>query len=218
VEVRVIALYNVSKKYHQDVLKNINLQISQGEQCVILGKSGSGKSTLLYLIGGMERCNSGEIVCFKRTLNQMDDTGLAAYRKAFVGFIFQFHFLLPTMSAWDNIVLPLKLSNKPIDRDKIFQYAKDVGIDKLIHKHPYELSGGEQQRVSLLRAIMLEPPLILCDEPTGNLDSHHSAKVIELLQYFAKKLQSTLLIVTHDQDIAVRFNRKIRIEDGSLFS
>lgn len=214
----MIELYKVSKKYNQDVLKNINLQITQGEQCVIVGKSGSGKSTLLYLIGGMERCTSGEIICYKKALQQMDDTGLAAYRKAFVGFIFQFHFLLPTMNAWDNIILPLKLSHKSIDQDKIRQYASEVGIEKLLEKFPYELSGGEQQRVSLLRAIMLEPPLILCDEPTGNLDSLHSGKVIELLQYFAKKLQSTLLVVTHDQDIAARFNRKIRIEDGSLFS
>jgi len=100
----VISLFNVSKKYNQEVLKNINLQINQGEQCVILGRSGSGKSTLLYLIGGMERCTSGEIICFKKALQQMNDTELAAYRKAFVGFIFQFHFLLPTMNAWDNIV------------------------------------------------------------------------------------------------------------------
>ena len=122
------------------------------------------------------------------------------------------------MSAWENILLPLRLANKAIDESKILSLAKEVGMDKLLSKFPYELSGGEQQRVSLLRAIMLEPPLILCDEPTGNLDTVHSAKVIELLQYFAKRLQSTLLVVTHDLDIASRFNRKIRIEDGSLFS
>ncbi len=214
----MIQLHNVSKNYQQPVLKNISLQINQGEQCVIVGRSGSGKSTLMYLIGGMERCTSGEIICYQKPLHQLDDTGLAAYRKAFVGFIFQFHFLLPTMSSWENILLPLRLANKPIDESKILNYAKEVGIDKLLNKFPYELSGGEQQRVSLLRAIMLEPPLILCDEPTGNLDTVHSAKVIELLQYFAKRLQSTLLVVTHDLDIASRFNRKIRIEDGSLFS
>ena len=214
----MIQLHNVSKKFQQDVLKNVNLQIHQGEQCVVLGKSGSGKSTLMYLIGGMERCTSGEIICYKKPLHQLDDTGLAAYRKSFVGFIFQFHFLLPTMSAWENILLPLRLANKVIDEDKILSLAKEVGMEKMLQKFPYELSGGEQQRISLLRAIMLEPPLILCDEPTGNLDTLHSAKVIELLQYFAKKLQSTLLVVTHDQDVASRFNRKIRIEDGSLFS
>lgn len=214
----MIQLHNVSKRYQQDVLKNVSLQINQAEQCVIVGRSGSGKSTLMYLIGGMERCTSGEIICYQKPLHSLDDTGLAAYRKAFVGFIFQFHFLLPTMSAWENILLPLRLANKPIDESKILNFAKEVGIEKLLSKFPYELSGGEQQRVSLLRAIMLEPPLILCDEPTGNLDTVHSAKVIELLQYFAKRLQSTLLVVTHDLDIASRFNRKIRIEDGSLFS
>lgn len=214
----MISLHNVSKNYKQNVLNNINLQIDQGEQCVVVGKSGSGKSTLLYLMGGMERCTSGEIICYKKAIHQLDDTGLAAYRKAFVGFIFQFHFLLPTMSAWDNIILPLKLSNKAVEEEKIRQYALEVGIEKLLTKFPYELSGGEQQRVSLLRAIVSEPPLILCDEPTGNLDTLHSAKVIELLQYFARKLHSTLLVVTHDLDIASRFNRKIRIEDGSLFS
>lgn len=214
----MIQLHNVSKRYQQDVLKNVNVKILQGEQCVIVGKSGSGKSTLMYLIGGMERCTSGEIICFQKSLQQLDDSGLAAYRKAFVGFIFQFHFLLPTMNAWENIILPLKLANKAIDKSKILSFAQEVGIEKLLSKFPYELSGGEQQRVSLLRAIVLEPPLILCDEPTGNLDTVHSAKVIELLQYFAKKLHSTLLVVTHDPDIATRFNRKIRIEDGSLFS
>lgn len=214
----MITLNNVSKKYNQMVLKNINLTINQGEQCVVLGKSGSGKSTLLYLIGGMERCTSGEIICFNKKLNELDDTKLAAYRKSFIGFVFQFHFLLPTMTAWDNITLPIKLAGKKIETDKILNMSKEIGIEKLLEKFPYELSGGEQQRVSLLRAIVLEPPLILCDEPTGNLDSFHSAKVMELLQYFAKRLQSTLIVVTHDPDISSRFSRKIKIEDGSLFS
>lgn len=214
----MITLNNVSKKYQQNVLTNINLHVGQGEQCVVLGKSGSGKSTLLYLIGGMERCTSGEIVCYNKPLHTLDDTNLAAYRKAFVGFVFQFHFLLPTMSAWENIILPLKLSGRPIDEAKLRGIAKEVGIEKYLSKFPYELSGGEQQRVSLLRAIVLEPPLLLCDEPTGNLDSYHSGKVIELLQFFAKKFQSSLLVVTHDLDIASKFSRKIRIEDGSLFS
>lgn len=214
----MITLNDVSKKYNQLVLKNVNLEIKQGEQCVVLGKSGSGKSTLLYLIGGMERCTSGEIICFNKKLHLLDDSKMAAYRKSFLGFVFQFHFLLPTMTAWDNIILPLKLSGKKIDVQKLTLLAKEIGIEKLLEKFPYELSGGEQQRVSLLRAIVLEPPLILCDEPTGNLDSYHSVKVIELLQYFAKKLQSTLIVVTHDLDISSRFFRKIKIEDGSLFS
>jgi len=215
----MIDLRGIEKKYQsQEVLKGISLQINPGEQCVIQGRSGSGKSTLLYLIGGMEKPTKGEITCYKKSLHSLDDAGLASYRKAYIGFIFQFHFLLPTMTCLENIELPLKLAGKKHSVDKTISLAKEIGIDQLMSKYPYQVSGGEQQRVSLLRAIISEPPLILCDEPTGNLDSHHSEKVIELLQYFAKKLHSTLLVVTHDPLIAARFPRKITIEDGQLFS
>lgn len=216
-----VELSGVDKFYGtSQVLKKINLTLHRGEQCVLLGRSGSGKSSLLYLIGGLEKPSAGKITSFGYQLENQNDDQLAHYREKVVGFVFQFHFLLPTLTCRENILLPLHIFQKKAQDPTHQQYLKEMsvllGIDHLLERYPYQISGGEQQRVSLLRALVTKPALLLCDEPTGNLDSQNSHLVMELVQNTAKKLGASLLVVTHDPKVAERFSRKITIEDGQL--
>jgi ABC-type lipoprotein export system ATPase subunit len=217
----MITLTNVLKNYGPTtVLKIDSLQIQKGEHVVVCGRSGSGKSTLMYLIGGLESISSGSIYAMGTKLHAANDDQLSAYRANHVGFVFQFHYLLPTLNVKENILLPFKLHGfKKYRGDLVLQkLMQTVGIDQLATKFPFELSGGEQQRVSLLRSLIHGPDLILCDEPTGNLDTYHSGVVIKLLRSLATELSSTLIVVTHDLSMASTFPRKIVIEDGRLIS
>lgn len=202
------------------VLNGVNLQIDEGEQCAIVGASGSGKSTLLYLLGGLDQPDSGNIFVDSKNLAKMDDLFLADYRNNFVGFVFQFHFLLPSMKCLENILLPCEIGGhkKAEAKKRVLALAKQLGVDHCLKKYPYQISGGEQQRINVVRALSLNPRLILCDEPTGNLDSHNSQNVIDILKNLSKERGSTLLVVTHDQKIAAQFQRKITIEDGQIIS
>jgi lipoprotein-releasing system ATP-binding protein len=211
---------NELKRHYGSVkaVNGVSLSFDQGEQCAIQGASGSGKSTLLYLLGGLDRPSSGEIFIEGEALSRLSDQGLAEYRNRWVGFVFQFHFLLPSMSAWENILLPAKIGGHAIG--DIERYAKllskELGVDHCLPKYPFELSGGEQQRINLVRALSLKPRLLLCDEPTGNLDTENSIRVMDLVQSMSKETKATLIVVTHDPLVVQRFPRVYTMRDGRL--
>jgi len=215
----LIQLQNVKKSYgHQLVLKDVSMQVEAGEQVVITGPSGSGKSTLLYLLGGLDRPDSGQILVEGKNISKFTPDQLARFRNSSVGFIFQFHFLLPSMDALSNILLPARIAgqDEKIIKKEILKWADELGVIQVLDKRPYQLSGGEQQRIGLLRAISLRPKILLCDEPTGNLDSKNSSKVIHLLKEFSHQLKSALLVVTHDPQVAGQIPRKLFLQDGVL--
>lgn len=214
-----IVLSNVEKSFGQTkVLRGINLEINARESVAIRGASGSGKSTLLYLLGGLDHPSSGKVVIDQKNLTSMKDEELAHFRNANVGFVFQFHFLLPSMTCRDNILLPARIGGKDtksIQKDTE-ELAKILGVTHCLSKFPFEISGGEQQRINIIRALSMRPKILLCDEPTGNLDSKNSEKVTTLLKNLAADFGATLLVVTHDDKVASFFPRKIVIEDGQI--
>ncbi len=214
-----IRIENISKHFHHvEALRHINLTLERGEQYAISGASGSGKSTLMYLLGGLDVPTEGEIWVGEHSLSRMNDHELAVYRNRYVGFVFQFHFLLPSMSCLNNILLPSKiggLSSASV-KDHALHLAKELGVEHCLKKYPYQLSGGEQQRINIIRALSLKPKLLLCDEPTGNLDSANSQKVTQLLKDLAHQFSSTLVVVTHDQQVAQTMTHRIVIRDGQI--
>lgn len=215
----LIVLSNVEKSFGKTkVLRGINLQIQDKELVAIRGASGSGKSTLLYLLGGLDQPTSGKVLIDNKNLTSMSDEEMAHFRNANVGFVFQFHFLLPSMTCRDNILLPARIGGKDtskVEKDTE-ELAKILGVTHCLTKFPYEISGGEQQRINIIRALSLRPKILLCDEPTGNLDSKNSEKVVTLLKNLAADFGATLLVVTHDDKVASFFPRKIVIEDGQI--
>ncbi|MBT3983783.1 MAG: ABC transporter ATP-binding protein [Bacteriovoracaceae bacterium] len=215
----LIEIKDIKKNFGStQVLRGINFKFSEGEHWVLTGSSGSGKSTLLYLIGGLDTASSGKIFVENKDLSLLSDEVLANYRNKFIGFVFQFHYLLPSMNCMNNILLPARIGGVvegPV-KDHIMCYAERLGVEKLLTKYPYQLSGGEQQRINLLRAISLRPKLLLCDEPTGNLDSTNSQIVVKLLKELSLELGATLLIVTHDENVAGNFSNRIKMVDGRL--
>ncbi|RLA63335.1 MAG: lipoprotein-releasing system ATP-binding protein LolD [Epsilonproteobacteria bacterium] len=214
-----IELSNVKKSYGQfNALKDVSLTLNQGSHYVIQGASGSGKSTLLYLIGGLDSPSSGQIYFNGEDLSSFGDEKLASYRNTSVGLVFQFHFLLPSMNCLDNILLPSRIGGLRVGKVKkeVLSIAENLGVTHCLKKFPYELSGGEQQRVNIIRALSLKPKLLLCDEPTGNLDSSNSNKVISLIKELAETYGSTLVVVTHDDGVAHQFPQKFFLKDGVL--
>ncbi len=214
-----IRVQKVEKDYGPTkVLRGVDLEISAGERVAIRGASGSGKSTLLYLLGGLERPGKGSVEVAGKNLAQMNDEDLAAFRNSAVGFVFQFHFLLPSLSALGNILLPARIGghDAKVIEARAKNLAQRLGVSACLEKWPHQLSGGEQQRINIVRALSLRPPLLLCDEPTGNLDSLNSGKVTELLGELALENKTTLIVVTHDDKVASAFERKIVIEDGHI--
>lgn len=197
---------------------DVSFDFQQSGQYVILGASGSGKSSLLYLLGALDRPNEGAIFFEGKDIGSLHDEELAAFRNEMVGFVFQFHFLLPSMNAIDNIMLTARIGHHPLGevKDRVHQYAERLGLTDLLKKFPYQLSGGEQQRVNLLRAVSTKPRVLLCDEPTGNLDSKNSEIVMDLIQEIAAENGTTLIVVTHDLNIAKRFQHQLQMVDGSL--
>lgn len=218
----LIEIQNVTRQFGEfKALNDLNLHMYAGHEYVIQGASGSGKSTLLYLLGGLDKANHGKIFVDKKNIFELTEEELALYRNRFVGFVFQFHFLLPSMTCLDNILLPGRLSGLPEKdfveiRQKVLDLALHLGIDHLLSKFPYQISGGEQQRVNIVRALSLSPKLLLCDEPTGNLDSQNSKKVIQLLRKLARENGATLVLVTHDSEIASEFPHRFVMRDGKL--
>lgn len=214
-----VEINSLQKKFGQAVaIKDITLSLERGNQYVVTGVSGSGKSTLLYLLAGLDAPSGGEILVEGEDLARKSDAALAEYRNRRVGLVFQFHFLLGAMSCLDNILLPARIGGM-VKKELVGQVqslASRLGVADCLAKHPFELSGGEQQRINIVRALSLRPDIILCDEPTGNLDSQNSVRVIELIQELAADYGATLLLVTHDELISSRFANRFFICDGEL--
>ena len=217
----LIEVKNLSKLYGSGeaeitALKNINLNIEQGEFVAIVGPSGSGKSTLLHLLGGVDKPSSGEVIIKVESIYKLKEKELAILRRRKLGFVFQFFNLIPVLTAEENIEMPVLLDNGKIDKNYMNELLKLLGLEERRNHHPSELSGGQQQRVSIGRALANKPSIILADEPTGNLDSKNSKEVLELLKYCAKKYNQTLILITHDINIAKSADRVITIEDGKI--
>jgi len=215
----VIETHNVIKNFGRfSALGGITLKLRRGEHYVIKGHSGSGKSTLLYLLGGMDKPSSGDILYDGTSIVDLDDDSLARYRNQTVGFVFQFHYLLSSMTCLDNMLLPARVGGclSPELKTKVLELSKELGITECLNKYPYEVSGGEQQRVSIIRALSLNPPLLLCDEPTGNLDSVNSNKVVSIVTELAKEFKTTLVIVTHEESIFKEFRNQLTLRDGMM--
>ena len=217
----LIEVKNLSKVYGSGeaevtALKNIDLNIEQGEFVAIVGPSGSGKSTLLHLLGGVDKPSSGEVIIKGESIYKLKEKELAILRRRKLGFVFQFFNLIPVLTAEENIEMPVLLDNGKIDKNYMNELLKLLGLEERRNHHPSELSGGQQQRVSIGRALSNKPSIILADEPTGNLDSKNSKEVLELLKYCAKKYNQTLILITHDINIAKSADRVITIEDGQI--
>lgn len=217
----LIEVKNLSKIYGSGeaevkALKNINLNIEQGEFVAIVGPSGSGKSTLLNLLGGVDKPSSGEVIIKGESIYKLREKELSILRRRKLGFVFQFFNLIPVLTAEENIEMPVLLDNGKIDKNYMNELLKLLGLEERRNHHPSELSGGQQQRVSIGRALANKPSIILADEPTGNLDSKNSKEVLELLKYCAKKYNQTLILITHDINIAKSADRVITIEDGQI--
>lgn len=216
-----IEIKNLCKVYGKGevevkALDNINLNIEQGEFVAIVGPSGSGKSTLLHLLGGVDKPTSGEVIIKGESIYKLKEKELSILRRRNLGFVFQFFNLIPVLTAEENIEMPVLLDNGKIDKNYMNELLKLLGLEERRDHHPSELSGGQQQRVSIGRALANKPSIILADEPTGNLDSKNSKEVLELLKYCAKKYNQTLILITHDINIAQSADRVITIEDGQI--
>ncbi|MBQ4523043.1 MAG: ABC transporter ATP-binding protein [Lachnospiraceae bacterium] len=217
----MIELKNISKSYSEGngvnkVLKNINLNIQKEEFVAILGKSGSGKSTLLNIIGGLDTPDSGDILIEQKKLDATTDKELSSYRGETVGFVFQSFQLIPVLNVWENVVLPIKLAKKNIDKKYIDELLQLLEIQEKRDSFPTKLSGGQQQRVAIARALANKPRIILADEPTGNLDSETGEKVLELLMGSIRKYKQTLVMITHNEEIARKADRILYMKDGQI--
>ncbi|MBU3144668.1 ABC transporter ATP-binding protein [Clostridium sp. CF012] len=219
----VLKVENLTKTYGKgenkvEALKNINLSVHQGEFVAIVGASGSGKSTLLHLLGGLDRPTAGNVVIDGESIYDYKEEKLAVFRRRKIGFVFQFYNLLPILDVEENIALPALLDNDKVDKIYLEELIKVLGLSERRKHLPSELSGGQQQRVSIGRAVFNKPAIILADEPTGNLDTKNSKDVIELLKFTAKKYNQTLILITHDVNIAAMADRVITIGDGEITS
>ena len=192
------------------------VEIKEGEFVAIVGKSGSGKSTLLHMLGGLDTPTSGEVLLKGKELYKMKEDELAVFRRRKIGFIFQAFNLVSSINVWENIVLPIGLDGKKVDTEYINDIIETLGIEKKIHNLPNTLSGGQQQRVAIARALASRPDILFADEPTGNLDTKTSDEVIALLKMSAKKYGQTIVMITHDDEIAQVADRILIIEDGKV--
>ncbi|MCC0637839.1 MULTISPECIES: ABC transporter ATP-binding protein [unclassified Clostridioides] len=217
----ILEILNLGKIYGKKetavhALKDANLKINKGEFVAIIGPSGSGKSTFLHLVGGLERPSSGTIKVDGKDICCLSDKRLAKYRRQKVGFVFQQYNLIPVLNVKENIELPLKLDNKKVDEEYIEDIINLLGLSERKNHLPNQLSGGQQQRVAIARALSAKPSIILADEPTGNLDSKTTEEVMDLLKSSIKKYNQTLIIITHNENIARKADRIISIIDGEL--
>ncbi|MCL4463229.1 MAG: ABC transporter ATP-binding protein [Firmicutes bacterium] len=194
-------------------LRDVDIQIYQGELVVVLGPSGSGKSTLLNMLGGMDKVSSGELFYRQQPLHAMDEKGLTRYRREAVGFIFQFYNLMPNLTAWENVHLATEIAAKPLSAKDVLI---DVGLGERLEHFPAQLSGGEQQRVAVARAVAKNPEFLLCDEPTGALDFETGIQVLKLLRKFSREQKRTVVLITHNAGIADMADRVLYMRDGRL--
>ncbi|OSQ40967.1 ABC transporter [Thalassospira mesophila] len=201
-----------------DILKNIDLSVKAGERVSLIGPSGSGKTSLMMVIAGLEQAQDGVIEICGHNLRQLSEDGLALFRRHHVGIVFQDFHLIPSMSALENVALPMEFAGRADAFERARAELTAVGLDHRLDHYPGQLSGGEQQRVALARALATDPELLLADEPTGNLDGHTGETIIELLFDLARKKGSTLLLITHDEGLAARCDRAITMRDGVIVS
>ena len=217
----ILKVENLTKIYGKDstkvvALDHVSFSVEKGEFVAIVGASGSGKSTLLHLIGGVDRPTSGKVYVNGQDIYKFDDDKLAIFRRRQVGLIYQFYNLIPILNVEENITLPLALDGRTPDKTKLNEMIKLLGLEARKNHLPNELSGGQQQRTSIGRALITNPSIILADEPTGNLDSKSSDEIVALLKKTNKELKQTIIMITHNMEIAACADRIIKIEDGKI--
>lgn len=215
---RTEALY---KTYQQGdilvrALDGVNISIDKGDFVAIVGPSGSGKSTLMHMLGGVDRPSSGRVIIAGRDITQLNEDNLAIFRRRQVGLIYQFYNLIPILNVEENIKLPLLLDGQKVDEEHFIELTHYLGLEDRLQHLPSQLSGGQQQRVSIGRALIYHPAIILADEPTGNLDQENSAEIVRLLKESNEKLQQTVIVITHDQRIAMQSKRILTMSDGKI--
>lgn len=218
---KILETKNLCKTYGEgdtlvNALDNVSFSVEQGEFIAIVGPSGSGKSTLLHILGGVDVPTSGEVIINGTKISDLDETALAIFRRRQIGLIYQFYNLIPILTVEENLTLPLLLDGKKPDQKQIEMLVEKLGLENRLKHLPNELSGGQQQRVSIGRALLNSPALLLADEPTGNLDSENSKEIIKLLRQFNKENKQTVIIITHDERIALSADRVIEINDGKI--
>ena len=197
-------------------LDGVNLSVDSGEFVAIVGTSGSGKFTLLHMLGGLDRPTSGSVIVDGKDIFSLKDEALTIFRRRKIGFVFQSYNLVPVLNARENIVLPIQLDGRQVDEDFLDKIVNTLGLEKKLGSLPSQLSGGQQQRVAIARALAAAPAIILADEPTGNLDSRTSQDVLSLLKVTSQKFAQTIVMITHNEEIAQTADRIIRIEDGRI--
>ncbi|MGX7596829.1 ABC transporter ATP-binding protein [Planococcus plakortidis] len=217
----IMEVKNLSKVYGKDemavkALDDVSFTVNKGEFICIIGPSGSGKSTLLHLLGGVDRPSSGNVSIDGTDIYHLDETQLAIFRRRQIGLIYQFYNLIPILTVEENITLPILLDEQRVDKHQFRKISEALGLDQRLNHLPNQLSGGQQQRVSIGRALVSNPAIMLADEPTGNLDSKNSEEIMELLKMFNKTFKQTLIVITHDERIALQADRVISIEDGKI--
>ncbi len=217
----ILRIEGLSKVYGEGstqvkALDNVSFSVEKGEFLAIIGPSGSGKSTLLHIIGGVDRPSSGKVFMDGQDVYAQDEEALAVFRRRQVGLIYQFYNLIPVLNVVENMSLPVLMDGREVDKDRLEELLETLGLSDRRNNLPNQLSGGQQQRVSIGRALMNAPAVVLADEPTGNLDSRNSQEIVELLKLSNKKYGQTLIIITHDENIALQADRIIAIEDGRI--
>lgn len=219
----ILEVDNLKKYYGKGepivkALDGISLTVEKGEFVAIVGTSGSGKSTLLHMIGGLDRATEGKVYVDGNDIFGMNDENLTVFRRRSVGFVFQSYNLIPILNVYENIVLPIELDGARVDKPHVDQVIGALGLKEKIHMLPSNLSGGQQQRVAIARALATKPSILLADEPTGNLDSKTSQEVLILMKQMSEKFNQTMVMITHNEEIAQTADRVIRIEDGRIAS
>ena len=217
----ILKVENLRKEYGVGnskviALDGVNLEIGRGEFVAIVGPSGSGKSTLLHIIGGVDSSDDGKVYIDGNDISKYSSKELAYFRRRKVGLIYQFYNLIPNLTVRHNIELPLKLDKRKINEEELLDTVRKLGIESKLDSFPSELSGGQQQRVAIARSLIYSPSLVLADEPTGNLDRENSREIIEILKYFNRTLKQTIIVITHDESIALEAERVITIVDGKV--
>lgn len=218
---KILEVKNLCKTYGKGdtmvkALDNVSFSVEKGEFIAIVGPSGSGKSTLLHILGGVDVPTSGNVIIDKTDISQLNETALAIFRRRQIGLVYQFYNLIPILTVEENLTLPLLLDGKKPDAKTVGNLVNQLGLEQRLQHLPNQLSGGQQQRVSIGRALINNPALLLADEPTGNLDSENSREIISLLRRFNKQSNQTVIIITHDERIALSADRVIGIEDGKI--
>ena len=219
----ILKCENLTKIYGSNqtrvtALNNVNLSVQKGDFVSIVGASGSGKSTLLHLLGGVDRPTSGKIYVEDTEISSLKEEALAVFRRRKVGLIYQFYNLIPTLDVRKNILLPMLLDKRKVDEDRFSEIVTILGLSDRLNHLPSQLSGGQQQRVSIARSLIYRPAILLADEPTGNLDRKNSEEIVDLLNLSNKRFNQTILLITHDEKIALEANRIVTMEDGVIVS